>query len=31
VRPRNSFDVIKGKASGVFDLFRHDEGLRAPQ
>ena len=31
VRPRNSFDVIKGKASEVFDLLRHDEGLRAPQ
>ena len=31
VRPRNSFDVIKVKTSGVFDLLRHDEGLRAPQ
>src|SRR5438552_9597484 len=31
VWPRNSFDVVKGKASGMFDLLRHDEGLRPPK
>ena len=29
VWPRNSFDVVKAKASGVLDLLCHDEGLGA--
>jgi hypothetical protein len=29
--PRNYFDVMEGETPGVFDLLRHDEGLRSPQ